>query len=352
MQHSRSLGSFASSGVPSDVENLLGHHRPRNRSSLDTFIIRGRVRIPSQKTDSFDEEIAQSLLKSTMERPRGSSAQQKDSRHPGHRDESSFAICSGNCPVQQDEYEFGDSIYSLPPQPKSRIGSRDNIVNLPRRPRQSSLAPAIKHCRARSPQSSHRGATFDGAHDSSYDSRVTSTTWSTVSKISHRNFSDASGTSRDDLSSRFLEQYNDLATRNGLPALVYPKGKCHMRCIAELADLSEDSTQEEASVKSSIKERRQNWFARKLLPGNSATITYKARTTYRPIARKKSLSRVPSFTDGGRKNILEGKTLEETCKLGGLGILILPEEFATEKLTLPTCLSAAATYLLQHGKAP
>ena len=349
MQHSKSLGSFVSPGAHDDTEHLLGHNRLKNRSSLDTFVIPGRVRIPSQKTGTFDEELVQSLLKTSMEHPRGSSTQHKALHRPKHREEPSLLMRSDSSLDWRNENQYGESIYSLSPQPTPRIGSRDNVVNLARRPRQRPLPPKLTHYHSNSPPSPYRGPTFDGAHDSNHESRVTSTTWSTVSKISHRNLSDISGASREILSSRFQQQYNDLATKNGLPALVYPKGKSCVLFVAECADDPQDPTQEGASVKSSTKDRRQNWFARKLMPRNSATITYRARTTYKPIARKKSLSRVSSFTDGGRKNILDGKTLDETCKLGGLGVLTLPKDFTTEKLTLPTCLSAAATYLLQHG---
>lgn len=351
MQHSRSLGSFASTGIPSDTENLLGNNRPKNRSSLDTFIIPGRVRIPSQKTDLFDEKLVQGLLETSMARSRGPSAQQEDDYRLGYQDRSFFPLCLDSGLDQQNEHEVGESLYSLSPQPTPRISSRNNIVNLPRRPRQGPLAPNPLRYKANSPHSSHHGATFDGAHESSHESRVTSTSWSSVSKISHGNFSDVSGSSRDMLSWRFHEQYNDLATKNGLPALVQSRGESGGSPLTENADLPKDPTQKESSIRSSIKEHRQNWFARKLLPRNSAAITYKARTTYRPITRKRSLSRVPSFTDGGRKNILEGKSLDQTCRLGGLGLLLLPKGFAVEKLTLPTCLSAAASYLLQHGKA-
>ena len=105
-----------------------------------------------------------------------------------------------------------------------------------------------------------------------------------------------------------------------------------------------------SSNKSETLPRRHGWFARKFLPRPSATYIYKARTTYRPITRKKSFSsRSSSFSDDGRRNILEGKTLEETCKLGGLGVLMLPKGYCLETPTLPTCLSATATYLLNHG---
>ena len=54
-------------------------------------------------------------------------------------------------------------------------------------------------------------------------------------------------------------------------------------------------------------------------------------------------------SDGSRKNILDKKSLEETCRLGGTGVIKLPQGFAVDQLILPTCLSATAVYLLEHG---
>lgn len=60
---------------------------------------------------------------------------------------------------------------------------------------------------------------------------------------------------------------------------------------------------------------------------------------------------ISSLSDRSRKDFLKDKSLEEIGPLGGLSILVLPPEFAVDKLTLPTCLSATATYLSQHGIA-
>ena len=109
------------------------------------------------------------------------------------------------------------------------------------------------------------------------------------------------------------------------------------------------ATDDHSSVSSKTKEHKSGWLKRKLFHHPSTTFQYKARTTYRPIPKKKSFIKAPPLTDGGRKDILNDKTLEETCRLGGLGVLVLPTEYAVDRLAIPTCLSAAATYLLKHG---
>ena len=66
--------------------------------------------------------------------------------------------------------------------------------------------------------------------------------------------------------------------------------------------------------------------------------------------RRKDKLRDKSLVDRGRKDMLKDKSLEEISRLGGHNLLILPHEFAVDELFLPTCLSATATYLSQHGK--
>ena len=349
MQHSESHRSFTSSSVDSDAENLLGTCRPRNRSSLDTFVIPGRTRFPSHKTDPFDEAIVQNLLKSNMTHARDPPPYTEDSLTSLNQQRSTSFPSEVSAPGQHARYDVGESLYRIGPQQAPRVGSCNNIILPHRRCHGGVNVSNSPYYANQSPLSSRRRPTYDGAFDSSHESRVTSTTWSTVSRVSHRIFSDSSVNSRD--TSRFHDQYNDLAIEYGLPELALsPMGE---PSISSASATSTEHPQEAAevnpSIKSTTKEHKHGWLSRKLLPRASTTYTYKARTTYRPITRKRSLSRVPSFTDGGRRNILEGKTLEETCRLGGLGILMLPYEYAVDKLTLPTCLSAAATYLLQHG---
>lgn len=90
------------------------------------------------------------------------------------------------------------------------------------------------------------------------------------------------------------------------------------------------------------------WLAQKIFR-RSSTYTLKAKTTYKPISKKKSLGGIRLLSEDGPTNILTGRTLEEICRLGGLGTLELPLEHAVDKLTLPVCLSATATYLLDLG---
>ncbi|KAI9816779.1 MAG: hypothetical protein M1827_001424 [Pycnora praestabilis] len=53
--------------------------------------------------------------------------------------------------------------------------------------------------------------------------------------------------------------------------------------------------------------------------------------------------------DRGRKDTLKHRNLDELARLGGVNIVVLPQEYAAAVLTLPICFAATATYLSQHG---
>lgn len=217
MQHSKSLGSFAT-GEITDVP--LGA-RPRARSSLDTFVIPGRTRIPSSKPDAIDLQITQSLLNPNMIRaPRNPPRSQDDAhiqRSPQYtmqasRSRSEFYDASHQN-LQPPLYKVRPEIAKRPPP---RIGGREIIIIPHRRPHTLDYEAQAHRQASGTPEVEARRVAYDGAHDSSFDSRVTSTTWST---ISHRVFTDSSGSSRVLGASHFFDEYNCLATQHGLPEL-------------------------------------------------------------------------------------------------------------------------------------
>jgi len=110
-----------------------------------------------------------------------------------------------------------------------------------------------------------------------------------------------------------------------------------------------DEESNSSRTKMTQKSHHHGWLARKFFRRSSSTYTLKAKTTYKPITRKKSFGGIRLLSDDAPTNILSGKSLEEACRLGGLGILVLPPDFAADRLSLPTCLSATAAYLLENG---
>ena len=225
MQHSKSLVSFTYSCVDSDTDNLLGPNRPRNRSSLDTFLIPRRTRIPSHNPDPFDVQITQNLLKSSMDalsQDPSPSAKHVESRSDHHPIKSTPPTDSD---FEHDvHYGVGESLYRFSPsasRPEPRpvrpgIGSRHGLVVHKGRPHLHGARAHAPRNEIQRHESSKQKPTYDGPQDSSCESRVSSTTYSMVSR---RVFTDSSGSSREYSGSRFNEEYNHLAAKHGLPEI-------------------------------------------------------------------------------------------------------------------------------------
>ena len=91
-----------------------------------------------------------------------------------------------------------------------------------------------------------------------------------------------------------------------------------------------------------------NWLMRKIL--RRSTSTYSVKVKSKSISRKLSVSGITDLPKRVQRDLLKGQTLEEIGRLGGLSLFTLPPEFAVDKLSIPTCISATATYILQHGE--
>ncbi|KAK3166885.1 hypothetical protein OEA41_010010 [Lepraria neglecta] len=216
-------------------------------------------------------------------------------------------------------------------QPPPRFGSREVLVVPHQRPREDGFQQ--KHAITTTQDQGHDQA-YDGADEPEQPgnihipSRMTNMTWST---LSHRVLTDSTCSSRRSGASYFKDEYNQLAEKHG---------------IRRMAAASSD---DDNKTKVTTKSHQHGWIARKLFRRLTSTYTLKAKATYKTLTRKKSLAGIPLLSEGAPKNIIKGKTLEEIGRLGGLGTLVLPHDFAVDNLTLPTCLSATATYLCQHG---
>lgn len=101
-------------------------------------------------------------------------------------------------------------------RPPPRFGGREVIIVPPQRPQPHVRQPAPRALTPISSQDDTNPQTYDGADDSPTESRLTSTTWSTVS---HRIFTDSSGSSRTMGASYYRDEYNKLAQTHGLPQL-------------------------------------------------------------------------------------------------------------------------------------
>ena len=213
MQHSKSFAQF----VPSEQQRQASTQtRARRRSSLDTFVIPGRTRLPSSRASTFDLHVAQGLLNSSMLKPPRQNTPSAESL------ESSPEVSLAGCMPRRGAMSgpSGPPPHRVRPEvvrrPPPRFGGRQVIIVPPPPPRPRTHQPGPQ---ALAPVCSQEHAdvqTYDGADDSLTESRLTSMTWSTVS---HRVFSGSSGSSRIMGASYYRDEYNRLAEKHKLPRL-------------------------------------------------------------------------------------------------------------------------------------
>ena len=213
MQYSKSFAYFA----PSEQQRQASTQaRARRRSSLDTFVIPGRTRLPSSKASTFDLQVTQGLLDSHVHRPprRNMTSVESHEWSPATSPTGCIPRRGANSgPSGQLHHRVRPDVVRRPPP---RFGGREVIVVPPQRPRHHVHQPAPQALAPISPQEHANMQTYDGADDSVTESRLTSTTWSTVS---HRLFSGSSGSSRTMGASYYRDEYNKLAEKHGLPHL-------------------------------------------------------------------------------------------------------------------------------------
>jgi hypothetical protein len=158
-------------------------------------------------------------------------------------------------------------------------------------------------------------------------SRITSTTWSTVSNRVFTNSSQS--TERDAL--EFLAEYNRLGSKHGLPRI------CHDIPSTVAAGTSPPPTQPPVS-----------WLFRKLLRKASSGHAVRHCSNLR-LTRNSSVSDI-ALLGRGRKDILKDRTLEDIARLSGESVFLLPAGSASGPLTIPSCFSATGMFILQHGE--
>ena len=203
--------------------------RPRGRSSLDTFVIPGRTRFPSSKLSApepVDLQITQGLLNPDAFKVPKMTANRADiprtwftSEHGPSSDES----------PKSHRQVSGRSIVIVKTSPKRRTIKRSKT--LPNLDTGEAVGkPARNDCSEESQTSLslHRLASrsseqelnpFDGPFDSGPESLPTSGTWTTVS---NRIFTDSSAGSSSRETQGFVDQYNKLALKHGLPRFTEP----------------------------------------------------------------------------------------------------------------------------------
>ena len=250
MQHSKSVGSFSSDSTAAPILRNHSQNRPQSRSSMDTFLIPGRTRIPSNHPQTADFQIAEALLESNLALPRrilpidmpsNELKKDKDGKstylfdYLGIDDGDSSKNSKEKARSDQKPHRRAKSVSletdstarplvrsEISKSPAPRMGTRDAII-IPARRRSRKVGdnpppiravptpPPRKNGQLRKPQ-----GIYDGAIGSSYESRTTSMTWSTVS---HRVLSESSADVLGMGASENLNEFNRLAIQHGVPEL-------------------------------------------------------------------------------------------------------------------------------------
>ena len=367
MMKSKSSATF---GRKADLTDHEPPGRPRGRSTLDTFVIPGRTRFPSSKLrapEPVDLQITQGLL--------NLDAFKVPKMAVNRTDKPTSWFSSGHEPSFTESPKSrrrvgGRSVVNVTPAPKPRckqpsktpsgIAPKTPSKIAPKTPSkvhtqeaifvpllygssEDSEAPLFRR-RLNSGSSEQALNAFDGPFDSGLESLPTSGTWTT---LSNRIFTDSSTDSSPQDLHGFVDEYNRLALKHGLPRFTDPPVPIDIGMSAAIACYREDLTKTANDAHTDIRitsKSHNNWLMRKILRRTSSSYNVKVKSTNNKRVIQKT-------SDRSRKDILKAKSLEEIGRLGGLSILVLPPEFAVDKLALPTCLSATATYLCQHGIA-
>lgn len=179
----------------------------QHRSSLDTFVIPGRTRLPSSRVsqpEPMDIQIVHRLLNpDSFKVPKG---RKKHGWLSPKRRKSSA--------LHEDTKPDVDTLIDATKKvPKILQGGDPIIIG-----HGQDSPPESREGQAQSSEERLRDS-IDRPKDSSEGSRVTSTTWSSTSR---RIFTNSSGCSQGQANSRFIEEYNVLAMKSGIPQLTAP----------------------------------------------------------------------------------------------------------------------------------
>ena len=237
MQHSRSFGSFVERISSKESINT----KPRGRSSLDSFLIPGRTRVPSNKPEAIDVEIAQHLLDPKMIRTVPPTSDDENQIPPRGTSRNIRTATSGPEVRQASDIEPSKDAQPVSGARRSEtspnknpfvMAGREPLIIPHRRPRSSDQQSRTERKDPPSPHYKANDGVYDGASGTSYESRVTSMTWSTVS---HRILSDSSGSSQGLGALEALGLYNRLAGENGILELERcPGGECLQTMTTQL----------------------------------------------------------------------------------------------------------------------
>lgn len=235
MQKSKSTVSFAPTFEHTEFARRT---RSRRRSSLDTFVIPGRTRLPSSKSsqDATDIQVAEALLDHSLLLQQSKQQNSSDMMAATSFPERGLPSRNSSSEYSNYQHSMNHDISREPPPPWARGPGIDprlqprshrhapEVIAIPPHRRTQTTVPQMKpRMFVATSEATDLEPTYskwyDGATDRSDKapvSRMTSMTWSTVSQ---RVLSNSSGSSHASRASEFKHEYNELAERHGLPPM-------------------------------------------------------------------------------------------------------------------------------------
>ncbi|KAI5790146.1 hypothetical protein EDC01DRAFT_116607 [Geopyxis carbonaria] len=190
---------------------------------------------------------------------------------------------------------------------------------------------------------SKNGSSYNPKSTSISRSATISSAWSGVSnRLFMESVRDA-GNQRQQ--NTFTEQFDKLAKKHGIQPFPHDYK-------AEPTSVSISSASRDHSSGDSTPSIPGNKFWNKLLRRTPSTIDVSKRhgNLKMSLTAKRNMSISDLAAIGkGKKDLLKGMHLEDIIRLGGVAIFNLPLGLAPGDLLIPTCMHAAATFILTHG---
>lgn len=176
-------------------------------------------------------------------------------------------------------------------------------------------------------------------------SQTVSSAWSGVSQ---RLFAESiGGTVTERNTDIFTKQFDKLARKHGIQP--FPERHAEGPGTVSASGTSQDRTLEEANTPQLTGNKLWN----KLMRRTSANVDvsrYQGSMKL-SLGRKRGSSINELAAIGrGKKDTLQGMHLEDFVRLGGVTPFVLPPELAPGDILIPTCMHAAAAFILNYGR--
>ena len=173
-------------------------------------------------------------------------------------------------------------------------------------------------------------------------SQTVSSAWS---GMSHRLFAESiGGTVTERSTDIFTKQFDKLARKHGIQP--FPERDAEEPGTVSVSSTSQDRTPEEANGPPPTGNKLWN----KLMRRTSANLDVSKHYGSMKLSLGRRRGSELAAIGRGKKDTLKGMHLEDFVRLGGVTPFVLPPELAPGDILIPTCMHAAAAFILNYGR--